>query len=100
MDAYHVTDISEAGLETLIVADLTASGWLPGDPKDFDRAWSLDLVQLRTFLEATQPKVAAALDLGNDSPTRRALLARLSNELNKRGVVDVMRKGLDHGRAI
>jgi type I restriction enzyme, R subunit len=97
MNAYHVTDTSEAGLETLIVADMTASGWLSGDPKDFDRAWSVDLVQLRAFLEATQPKVATALDLGNDSPIRRAFLARLSNELNKRGVVDAMRKGLDHG---
>jgi type I restriction enzyme R subunit len=91
------TDTSEAGLERLIVADMSASGWLPGDPKDFDRAWSVDLVQLRAFLEATQPKTAAALDLGNDSPQRRAFLARLSNELNKRGVVDVLRKGVDHG---
>lgn len=93
------TDTSEAGLEKLIVAEMTApgAGWLPGDPKDFDRAWAVDLVKLRAFLEATQPEVAAMLDLGNDSPTRRAFLARLSNELTKRGVVDVMRKGLEHG---
>lgn len=91
------TDTSEAGLETLIVADMTAGGWLAGDPKDFDRAWSVDLVQLRPFLETTQAKTAAALDLGNDSPTRRAFLSRLSNELIKRGVVDVLRRGLDHG---
>jgi type I restriction enzyme R subunit len=93
------TDTSEAGLEKLIVAEMTApgAGWLPGDPKDFDRAWSVDLAKLRAFLEATQAEVAAVLDLGNDSPTRRAFLARLSNELTKRGVVDVMRKGLEHG---
>lgn len=91
------TDISEAGLESLIVADMTASGWLAGDPKDFDRAWSVDLVKLRSFLEATQPKAAAALDLSNDGPTRRAFLSRLSGELTKRGVVDVLRKGIDHG---
>src|ERR1017187_2249583 len=90
------TDTSESGLEKLIVVDMTATGWLPGDPKDFDRAWSVDLTQLRAFVEATQPRAAAALDLGNDSPERRAFLARLSNELNKRGVVDVLRKGLDH----
>jgi len=91
------TDISEAGLESLIVADMTASGWLAGDPKDFDRAWSVDLVELRSFLEATQPKAAAIFDLANDSPTRRAFLSRLSGELTKRGVVDVLRKGIDHG---
>jgi type I restriction enzyme R subunit len=55
------TDTSEAGLEKLIVAQMTAAGWLPGDPKEFDWAWSVDLAQLRDFMEATQPKVAAAL---------------------------------------
>jgi type I restriction enzyme R subunit len=91
------TDISETGLETLMVADMTAAGWRTGDPRDFDRAWALDLTKLRAFLEATQPKTATALDLGNDSPTRRQFLARLSGELAKRGVVDVLRKGIDHG---
>jgi type I restriction enzyme R subunit len=91
------TDISEAGLETLMVADMTAAGWRAGESGDFDRAWALDLTKLRAFLEATQPKTAAALDLGNDSPTRRQFLARLSGELAKRGVVDVLRKGIDHG---
>ena len=91
------TDISEAGLETLMVADMTVAGWRTGDPRDFDRAWALDLTKLRAFLEATQPKTATALDLGNDSPTRRQFLARLSGELAKRGVVDVLRKGIDHG---
>lgn len=91
------TDISEAGLETLMVADMTASGWMAGDPTDFDRAWALDLAKLRPFLETTQPKTSTALDLGNDSPARRQFLARLSGELAKRGVVDVLRKGIDHG---
>ena len=91
------TDVSEAGLETLMVSDMTAAGWIAGTPEDFDRAWALDLTKLRVFLEATQPKMAAALDLGNDSPTRRQFLARLSGELAKRGVVDVLRKGIDHG---
>jgi type I restriction enzyme R subunit len=91
------TDTSEAGLETLIVAGMESAGWLAGDPKDFDRAWVVDLAKLRDFLEATQPKTAAALDLGNDSPTRRQFLARLNGELAKRGVVDVLRKGIDHG---
>jgi len=91
------TDVSEAGLESLIVSDMVATGWLRGDPRDFDRAWSLDMIQLRAFIEATQPKLADLLDLDNDSPTRRAFLSRLSNELNKRGVIDVLRKGIEHG---
>ncbi len=114
------TDTSEAGLETLICRALTGSdcvprpagtqasvaetpapyggvGWLPGDPADYDREYCVDLVQLAAFLHSTQPEVAEALDLDNDSPTRRKFLARLQGEVSKRGVVDVLRNGIQHG---
>jgi type I restriction enzyme R subunit len=113
-------DTSEAGLETLICRTLTGTdclprpagtpafvaetpasyggvGWLPGDPADYDREYCVDLVQLTAFLRATQPKVADALDLDHDSPTRRKFLARLQGEVSKRGVVDVLRNGVQHG---
>ena len=32
-----------------------------------------------------------------DSPTRRQFLARLEKEINTRGVIDVLRKGIKHG---
>jgi type I restriction enzyme R subunit len=73
------------------------TGWLLGDPKHYDRGFCVDLVQLRGFLESTQPKAAAALDLTHDSPTRRQFLKRLFDEIGKRGVIDVLRKGLSHG---
>ncbi|HIK22225.1 MAG TPA: type I restriction endonuclease subunit R [Thermosynechococcus sp. M3746_W2019_013] len=114
------TDTSETGLETLICRALTGSdcaprtagtpavvaepkaayggvGWLPGDPADYDREYCVDLVQLAAFLRATQPEVADALDLDNDSPTRRKFLARLQGEVSRRGVVDVLRNGVQHG---
>ncbi|WP_406676172.1 type I restriction endonuclease subunit R [Moorella sp. ACPs] len=114
------TDMSEAGLETLICRALTGSdcvprpagtpafvaetpapyggvGWFPGDPADYDREYCVDLVQLTAFLRSTQPEVAEALDLDNDSPTRRKFLARLQGEVSKRGVVDVLRNGIQHG---
>ena len=93
------TDTSEHGLESLIVRDMTApgAGWVAGDPKDYDRAYCVDLVQLREFLAATQPEAADALDLGADSPTRQKFLARLQGEVAKRGVIDVLRNGLKHG---
>ncbi len=114
------TDTSERGLEILICRALTGSdcaprptgtpafvaetpapyggvGWLPGDPADYDREYCVDLVQLTAFLRATQPKVAEELDLDNDSPTRRKFLARLQGEVSKRGVVDVLRHGIQHG---
>ena len=91
------TDTSEKGLESLIVAGMIDSGWSAGAPKDYDREYCIDLVQLRTFLRATQPKVAEAFDVDNDSPTRRKFLARLQGEVSKRGVIDVLRHGVKDG---
>src|SRR5690554_4272137 len=91
------SDTSEHGLESLIVADLTAQGWIAGNPSDYDRDYAVDLVQLREFLKATQEPLVEAFDLENDSPTRRKFLARLQGEITKRGTIDLLRHGLKHG---
>jgi type I restriction enzyme R subunit len=111
------TDTSELGLEALIVAEMTGSrpasngggvrddpepfiglhNWLLGNPKDYDRAWTVDLVQLQAFMAATQPELSEALSLTADSPVRQKFLARLQGEISKRGVIDVLRKGVKHG---
>ena len=44
------TDTSEKGLETLIIDAMTGSGWLAGDPEDYDREYCVDLTQLSAFL--------------------------------------------------
>ncbi len=110
------TDTTERGLEDLICADLTGSrrksplpngvrerpasygaGWTYGDPSDYDREFCVDLAQLSAFLNETQSKVAEALRLDEDGPTRRNFLARLQGEIAKRGTIDVLRKGIKHG---
>ena len=111
------TDTSEKGLEDLIVTAMTGTGkvsacsadgakestaayggtgWILGDTKDYDREFALDLAQLRTFLNATQPETAAALELDSANPTRQKFLARLQAEITKRGIVDVLRHGIKH----
>jgi len=91
------TDTSEKGLESLIVGSMTESGWIFGDPKDYDRDYAVDLAQLRAFIAATQPGLAEAFDLDSASPTRQKFLARLQGEIAKRGTIDVLRNGLKHG---
>jgi type I restriction enzyme R subunit len=112
------TDTSERGLERLICTALTGApcdpgavpaervserpaiygaGWVCGSPEDYDREYCVDLAQLSAFLRATQPGAAEALDLDQDSPTRRKFLARLQGEISKRGTIDVLRKGIKHG---
>ena len=111
------TDLTERGLERLICKALTGDpcdppsgrtigepppsyggvGWSPGNHHDYNREYSIDLVQLRTFLHATQPNAAPALRLDEDCPTRRKFLARLQSEISKRGTIDVLRNGIKHG---
>lgn len=91
------SDTSEAGLESLIVRDMQDRGWLAGNSPDYDRGYCVDLAHLQAFVLATQPKLAEAFDLGNDSPTRRQFLARLEKEIGLRGVIDVLRRGIKHG---
>jgi type I restriction enzyme R subunit len=92
------TDVSEKGLETLIVTSMTGFGWLAGEPKDYDREYAVDLPQLTAFLQATQEETAAALQLGSDTPERRKFLARVQAEITSRGVIDVLRHGVRHGK--
>ena len=93
------TDLSEKGLETLIVDYMTSAdgGWLSGDPKHYEREYAVDLIHLTAFLRVTQPETSDALDLDNDGHTRRKFLARLQGEITKRGIVDVLRNGIKHG---
>jgi type I restriction enzyme R subunit len=117
------TDTTEKGLETLIMRDMTGTdgldvapgsvaeahasyggtGYGAGSAKDYDRAHALDVPQLFAFLSATQPEVFRRLHLSDGSDksdasdiNRLKFLARLSAEIGKRGVIDVLRKGIDH----
>ena len=92
-----VTDTTERGLEALITNSLITSGWLPGDPQNYLPAHCVDLNHLSAFLSATQPETAAALDLGAASTTRSRFLDRLKREVTSRGIIDVLRKGVQHG---
>lgn len=115
------TDTSEKGLETLIMRHMTGeaglavapntaaerfapyggTGYVAGSAQDYDRAHALDVPQLFAFLQATQleafKKLAMADATDPKDINRLRFLARLSSEIGKRGVIDVLRKGVEHG---
>ena len=109
------SDTTEQGLERLICTTLTGhpcdptsdsaapvppvggTGWSGGHPADYNREFCVDLVQLAEFLRATQPEVAESLALDEDGPTRRKFLARLQGQVSKRGTIDVLLHGVQHG---
>jgi len=115
------TDISEKGLESLIVRHMTGTdglavapmlaaeetgplggtGYLAGSPQDYDRAHALDVPHLFALLQTTQPETFQKLGIGHYGDgmdiNRLKFLARLSSEIGKRGAIDVLRKGVSHG---
>ena len=115
------TDTSEKGLETLVMRYMTGTdgltvtsgivaeppasyggtGYFAGNAKDYDRDHALDMPQLFAFLHATQPEAFKKLALADASDlqniNRLKFLARLSSEIGKRGVIDVLRKGVEDG---
>jgi len=115
------TDTSEKGLETLIMRHMTGTdglavepstaarppaayagtGYTAGSARNYDRAHALDMSQLFAFLHTTQPDTFTKLGFAPGNPAndirRLQFLARLSSEVGKRGVIDVLRKGLAHG---
>ena len=114
------TDTSEKGLESLIVRHLVGQipppaaplpnalqslataryamgAYVEGKPADYNRDVALDTAQLLAFLRATQPKVIETLELNSEGIKRTQFLHRLQGEITKRGVVDVLRKGVSHG---
>jgi type I restriction enzyme, R subunit len=92
------TDTSEKGLESIIVNSLVnEAGYLRGNANDFDREHAIDLSKLISFVKDTQPKTFDSLSLAQDSPRRSKLLNRLQGEIAKRGVIDILRLGIDDG---
>ena len=90
------TDTTEKGLESLICNSLVMDGWLPGESNDYDQSACLDLAHLTAFLASTQPETASALSLDQDTPTRRQFLARVKSQIDSRGIIDVLRNGIQH----
>ena len=90
------TDTTERGLESLICNSLGMDGWLPGENNDYDPGACLDLAHLAAFLASTQPETASALSLDQDTPTRRQFLARVKSQIDGRGIIDVLRNGVQH----
>ncbi|MCC9054599.1 DEAD/DEAH box helicase family protein [Microbacterium sp. F2E] len=88
--------LNEASLEELIVAQMADGGWTEGAAADFDAAYALDLDHLTAFIEETQPNAAKALSLAESSPASHKFLARVQGEITKRGIVHLLRNGVDH----
>ena len=87
----------EEALEATIEAHLLAHGWHQGANTSYDRELALDTVELFTFVGATQADVWEKLIArhgGDQETAQRKFKQRLNDELARRGVIDVLRRGV------
>lgn len=87
----------EHHFETEICAHLGANGWLyaEGDATRFDRASGLFLPDLLAWVETTQPDNWQRLTKTHGAGLPQVLADRIRKNMNERGTLDVLRRGVE-----
>lgn len=87
----------EVRFELEICAHLAAHGWLydEGDAARFDRASGLFLPDLQDWLQTTQPQAWDKLGNTHGANLAQVLAERVRKNLNERGTLEVLRRGLE-----
>lgn len=89
------SNTKESGLETLIVDWLVQhNGYEEGANSDYDKEYAVDETRLLRFLRDTQPTEIAKLGIDASETKKRQFFNRLSSEITKRGIIDVLRNGV------
>lgn len=90
------TNTKESGLETLIVDWLVnQNGYEQGCNADYNREYAIDETRLFRFLQSTQSDAMDKLGVLKSEQKKQQFLNRLQGEIAKRGVIDVLRKGIN-----
>ncbi len=87
----------EISFETEICHHLADHGWLyaEGDAADYDRARALFPADVLAWVQTAQPKAWEALTKNHGPQAGDTLLARLRDQLDQRGTLDVLRHGIE-----
>ena len=87
-------DTSEKGLEDIIVAHLRdVNGYNQGSSNDYDKTFAMLPANVEAFLRKTQPEKVDELRIFSNNIERNKFFTRLRDEITKRGITDVLRKG-------
>lgn len=89
------TNVKEEGLEDIIVEHLVENnGYELGNTKDYNLDFAVDEIRLIRFLESTQPEQVELLGIRESEHRKKQFFDRLSKEITKRGIIDVLRNGI------
>ena len=89
----QTTDMSEKGLESLIEKSLLEEAhYEKGFSRDYDKTHAIDIVKLLEFLKKTQPEIVEKYNLEQDGIDREKFLSALQSKIEKKGIVETLRK--------
>lgn len=93
---------TEKDFEEAIETWLTQHGGYTSAPaSQFDRQLALDPVTLLAYIQASQPTAYAQLQKLHGAQTDSKIVHRIAQECDKRGLLDVLRKGIsDSGQSL
>lgn len=87
--------LKEKDLEIIIENNLIESGYVQGLSKNYDKSYALDLKVLFEFLESTQKDKLEKLKTIYKDQYVYKIKTRIDDQLKKRGLINVLRKGID-----
>ena len=89
------TNVKEEGLEDIIVEYLVENNeYELGNTGDYNLDFAVDEGRLIRFLEYTQPQQVELLGIKESEHKKKQFFDRLSKEITKRGIIDVLRNGI------
>jgi type I restriction enzyme, R subunit len=87
-------DTSEKDFEAKVEAHLLASGYTSRLPEQYDRSLCVDPGALFDFIRSTQAKTWEKLKAQHGEQVKDRFLKRLVKEIETRGTLDVLRRGI------
>jgi len=84
----------EQDFEEHIEENLVQRGYTSSDPSIYDKTLCLIPTKLIGFIQETQPKTLEKLKIQFGTETETKLIKKVSTEIESRGVIDVLRKGV------
>ncbi len=88
---------TEKNFEQFIENALHSVGYIRVEARDYDRQLCLVPGEVISFIKATQPEAWKRLMPRHSDSTQARILKNISDEVEKRGVVDVLRNGVKEG---
>jgi type I restriction enzyme R subunit len=87
----------EVNLEAQICDRLAAAGWLhsDGDAAGYDRARALFPADVVAWVQASQPKAWETLTKNHGAAAEAILLDRIRKQIDERGTLEVLRRGVE-----